>query len=170
MGCEIRGSGRPWRALHFSGKEKRQIVKFKQALQASGWSGRWVAWILTGIAAPLVLSPASLPTWAGATDIPVIKGELGPCSADFTVTDAENKPLYDAKIHVTVRYGFMSKRKSELEIGTNSDGKARIEGLPNKVKKPLEIKVSHGEMVKMVTHDPGLECQANFNVALQPPQ
>jgi hypothetical protein len=105
-----------------------------------------------------------------ATDVPVIKAELGPCSADFTVTDAENHPLYDAKIHVTIRYGFMSKRKSELDIGTDSDGKARIEGLPNKVKKPLEFKISHGEMTKMLAHDPGLECQASFNVALQPPQ
>ena len=113
---------------------------------------------------------AFLPSPAPATDIPVIKGDLGPCSADFTVTDAQNKPLYDAKIHVIVRYGFMSKRKSELEIGTNSDGKARIEGLPDKVKKPLEIKISHEEMSKIVTHDPGLECQASFNEALQPSQ
>ena len=145
-------------------------MKLKQALQANGWSGWRLAWILTGIAVPLFLLLASLPPQAGATDIPVIKGELGPCSADFTITDGENNPLYDAKIHVTVRYGFMSKRKSELEIGTNSDGKARIEGLPNKVKKPLEIKVSYGEMTKMLAHDPGLECQASFTVALQPPQ
>lgn len=145
-------------------------MKPTEAPQANRSRGRRVAVILMRIAVPLFLLLASLPPKAGATDIPVIKGELGPCSADFTVTDGKNNPLYDAKIHVTVRYGFMSKRKSELEIGTNSDGKARIEGLPNKVKKPLEIKVSHGEMTKMLAHDPGLECQASFTVALQAPQ
>ncbi len=125
--------------------------------------------LLWGIAFPLGAFLAILSMPAGATDVPVIKAELGPCTADFTVTDAANQPLYDAKIHLTVRYGFMSKRKSDLDIGTNSDGKARVEGLPDKVKKAIEIKVSHGNLVKMMAHDPGLDCQAAFNVALQPP-
>jgi hypothetical protein len=122
--------------------------------------------ILLGIAISLFLVLGLDPPKARATDVPVIKGELGPCTADFTVTDSENTPLYDAKIHVTVRYGFLSKRKSELEIGTNSDGRARIEGLPNKVKKPLEFKISHGENTKELAHDPRLECQASFSVEL----
>ena len=70
--------------------------------------------------------------FAAAVDVPVVKGDLGTCSADFTVLDSNGKPVYDAKVHVTILYGFMNKRKSELEIGTNSDGKARIEGLPNR--------------------------------------
>jgi hypothetical protein len=145
-------------------------VKFEETEQTRSWR-RWrLAGVFVGIAIPLFMALAFLPASASDTDIPVIKAELGPCSADFTVTDAQNKPLYDAKIHVIVRYGFMSKRKSELEIGTNGDGKARIEGLPSKVKKPLEIKISHGEMSKIVAHDPGLECQASFDVALQPPE
>ena len=101
-----------------------------------------------------------------AADVPVVKGDLGPCSADFTVTDSASKPLYDARIHVTIVYGFMSKRKSDLEIGTNSDGKARIEGLPDKVKKILEFKIRHGEQTKSVMHDPANECHASFAVVL----
>lgn len=104
-----------------------------------------------------------------AADVPVVKGDLGPCSADFTVTDSASKPLYDAKIHVTIVYGFMNKRKSALEIGTDSDGKARIEGLPEKVKKILEFKIRHGEKSKSVMHDPANECHASFAVVLDAP-
>lgn len=104
-----------------------------------------------------------------AADAPVVKGDLGPCSADFTVTDSASKPLYDAKIRVTIVYGFMNKRKSDLEIGTDSDGKARIEGLPNKVKKILEFKILHGERTKSVMHDPANECHASLAVVLDAP-
>lgn len=130
-------------------------------------AGPRLAWIAE-IALLLLIAGLGLPT-AKAAEVPVIKGELGPCSADFTVTDSANKPLYDAKIHVTVRYGFMSKRKTDLEVGTNNDGKARIEGLPDKVKKPLEFQVRHEQLLKSLLHDPATECHANFTVALGTP-
>lgn len=104
-----------------------------------------------------------------AADVPVVKGDLGPCSADFTVTDSASKPVYDARIHVTIVYGFMNKRRSDLEIGTDSDGKARIEGLPEKVKKTLEFKIRHGERTKSVMHDPANDCHASFAVLLDAP-
>lgn len=103
---------------------------------------------------------------AQTPNVPVVKADAGPCSADFTVTDAENKSVYDAKIQVRVRSGFMSKRKTDLEIGTNSDGKARVEGLPARVKKPLEFRVLRGDLQKSVSQDPAAECHANFTVAL----
>ena len=121
-------------------------------------------WLPT-LAASLIFAGLSLGP-AHAADVPVIKGELGPCSADFTVTDSAHKPLYNAKIHVTVRYGFMNKRKTDLEIGTNSDGKARVEGLPDKVKKPLEFQIRHEQRVKSLTHDPAANCHANITVVL----
>ena len=124
-------------------------------------------WLPT-LAASLLFAGLSLAP-AHAADVPVIKGGLGPCSADFTVTDSANKPLYDAKIHVTVRYGFMNKRKTDLEIGTNSDGKALVEGLPSKVKTPLEFRVRHEQRVKSLTHDPAADCQANITVVLGTP-
>ena len=115
----------------------------------------------------LWLSSLAVSTLQGQTpEVPVVKADAGPCSADFTVTDGENKPLYDAKIQVRVRYGFMSKRKTDLEIGTNSDGKARIEGLPDKAKKPLEFRVRHGEFMKAVAQDPASDCHASFTVVL----
>jgi hypothetical protein len=115
----------------------------------------------------LWLSSLAAPGLQGqTTEVPVVRADAGPCSAGFTVTDGENKPLYDAKIQVRVRYGFMSKRKTDLEIGTNSDGKARIEGLPDKAKKPLEFRIRHGKFLKSVAQDPASDCHANFAVVL----
>ncbi len=107
-----------------------------------------------------------------ASEVPVVKGGLGPCTADFTVTDKSQKPIYDAKIHVTIKYGFMNKRSQELEIGTNSDGRARIEGLPDKLKKnqkPLEFQIRSGQETKSVTQDPETNCHASFKEALGGP-
>ncbi len=104
---------------------------------------------------------------APALDVPVVNGGLGSCSADFTVADSANKPIYYAKIHVTIVYGFMNKRKQDLDIGTNSDGKARFEGLPNKLKKkPLDFQVRSGEQMKSVMIDPEVDCHASSSVVL----
>lgn len=124
-----------------------------------------------GVAAAVVIVAAFGHVLAAPpVEVPVINGNLGPCTADFTVLDSSDQPIYDAKIHVTILYGFMNKRKSDLEIGTNSDGKARFEGLPDKVKKPpLEFKVQSGELSKYVKHDPATDCHPNFTVALGKP-
>lgn len=106
---------------------------------------------------------------AAGTDVPEVKADIGPCSAEFTVVDKSGKPIYDAKIHVVVRYGFMEKRKQDLEIGTNGDGKARFTGLPIKLKRPLEYKIRSGQMTKSVMSDPGVECHATEAVTLGSP-
>jgi hypothetical protein len=108
-------------------------------------------------------------TSATATDVPEVKADIGPCSAEFTILDKSGKPIYDAKIRVTVRYGFMEKRKQDLEIGTNSDGKARVTGLPIKLKRPLEYKISFAQMTKSVMSDPGVECHDKVTVTLGSP-
>jgi hypothetical protein len=103
---------------------------------------------------------------ANSPEIPVVDGGLGSCRADFTVKDGSGKPIYNAKIHVTIKYGFLSKRKAELEVGTNSDGKASVTGLPNLPKKPLEFTVKSGTVEKTVTDDPSDNCNATFDVTL----
>ena len=103
---------------------------------------------------------------AKTADVPVGQAELGPCSADFTVKDSSNKPIYDARINVIIRYGFMSLRKLEIEVGTNNNGKARFEGLPAKAKKPIEFTIRSGKRTKTVTYDPGAQCHASFTVTL----
>jgi hypothetical protein len=115
----------------------------------------------------LWLCSAAVPTLqAQEPEVPVVKADVGPCSADFTVADSESKPIYDAKIQVRVRYGFMSKRKTDLEVGSNSNGKARIEGLPEKGKKPLVFRVRHDKFLKSVEQDPASDCHADFAVVL----
>ena len=105
-------------------------------------------------------------SFAQEPQIPVADGGLGSCRADFTVKDGSDKPIYNAKIHVTIKYGFFDKRKTELEVGTNSDGKASITGLPNLPKKPLEFTVKSGTVSKTITDDPSENCTAKFDVTL----
>jgi hypothetical protein len=104
---------------------------------------------------------------ANSQEIPVVDGGLGSCRADFTVKDGSGKPIYNAKIHVLIKYGFLSKRKTELEVGTNSDGKARVTGLPNMPKKPLEFSIKSGTVSTTVTDDPSDDCNATFDVTLK---
>ena len=103
---------------------------------------------------------------AQAPQIPVVDGALGSCRADFTVKDGSDKPIYNAKIHVLIKYGFLSKRKTELEVGTNSDGRASVTGLPNMPKRPLEFSIKSGTVEKTVTDDPSDNCNATFDVTL----
>ncbi len=118
--------------------------------------------------AALILCALSITSMAGSpVDVPSISAGLGTCTADFTVLDSAGKPIYNAKVHVKVQYGFMSKRNTDLEVGTDGDGKARVEGLPNKLKKPpLDYLVQSGDLTKTVTQDPAAECHAQFNVSL----
>ena len=77
-------------------------------------------------------------------EVPVVDGHIGACSATLTVRDASSKPIYNAKINVIVRYGFLSLRKIGLQVGTNSDGRARVAGLPERPKKSLEFVITKG--------------------------
>jgi hypothetical protein len=99
-------------------------------------------------------------------DVPVVDGGVGPCRADFTVKDGAGKPIYNANIKVTLKYGLFNKRRTELEVGTNSDGKARIIGLPDSPKKPLEFQIKSGTVSKSVEDDPSTNCNAVYEVTL----
>lgn len=103
---------------------------------------------------------------ANLPEVPAVDGGLGSCRADFTVKDGSGKPIYDAKVSVTVKHGFHGLRKAELEVGTNSDGKARVTGLPNYSKKPLEFSIKSGTVSTTVTDDPSDTCNATFDVTL----
>jgi len=83
------------------------------------------------------------------------------------VKDSAGKPIFNAKVSLTIKYGFMSKRKTQVEVGTNSDGKARVTGLPNLPKKPLEFSIKSGTVETTVTDDPSDKCNATFDVTLK---
>src|SRR5580698_5620687 len=95
-----------------------------------------------------------------AGDTPVVTGSSGNCSADFTVSDASGKGIYDAQIEIQIRYRFGGFHRLDAKVGTNSDGKARIEGLPEQIKNTAEFNVTHGDQSKAVPYDPASDCHA----------
>lgn len=103
---------------------------------------------------------------ANQPDVPTVDAGIGSCRADFTVKDGAGKPLYNAKINITIKYGFMNLHKAQLEAPTNTNGEARFTGLPDFSKKPLKFVISSGTVSKTVTGDPATNCNAQFDVTL----
>ncbi len=95
-------------------------------------------------------------------------GEAGPCSVELTLTGADGKPVYAAKVKVHIAYGFGGIRKLDLEAGTNSDGKVRFTGLPARVHRPpLQFQASKDDLAGDADYDPSAECQATHDIKLQ---
>ena len=118
--------------------------------------------------APLVIATGLIqqPPATPKSDLAVINARLGSCSADFTVKDADGKPVYAAAIHVRIRYGFMSLKRMDLEVGTDSEGKAKVEGLPNKAK-PLVYDISKADKKATAEQDVVRTCNATNEIALK---
>jgi hypothetical protein len=114
-----------------------------------------------------IWATSTFPVPQDSNTIPVIDGGLGPCSAEFTVTDSPGKPVYNAKIRVHITYGFMNLHKLDLEVGTNADGKARFEGLPNRTKRGLTFYASEGDREASAFDNPANTCKAQFTLVLQ---
>jgi hypothetical protein len=131
-------------------------------MNAAKWAATPAALILMVLAGSL----APLPGGQKQPDIPTVNAGIGSCRADFNVTDGAGKPLYNAKIDITIKYGFMNMRKAQLEAPTNTNGQARFTGLPNFSKKPLEFVISSGTVSKTETDDPAANCNAVYNVTL----
>ena len=98
--------------------------------------------------------------------VATVDAGIGSCKASFSVKDGAGKPIYNSKISVLIKYGFMNLRQTDLEAYTNVEGQARFTGLPNLSKKPLEFNVSSGTVSKTVTDDPVEKCDAVFDVTL----
>ena len=101
-----------------------------------------------------------------SADVPVVKGGAGSCTADFVVRDSSGKGVYDAKIGIQIKYGFMGLHKLDLTVGTNFEGKARVEGLPEQIRGSAEFKVSHGDQSKVVPYDPQANCHPRHEIIL----
>lgn len=130
----------------------------------------WLAAGLTGLIAGSLCAVArnsfAAPQAPSGADVPVVKGDAGPCSADFSVLDAAGKGVYNAKIDVHIRYGFGGFHHLDATVGTNSEGKARMEGLPEQIKRTAEFQVSHGPQSKSVAYDPQADCHPQVKVVL----
>jgi hypothetical protein len=101
-------------------------------------------------------------------DVPVMDGEAGPCSVEFTVTDAEGKPILNALINVHIAYGFAGVRKLDTGVYTNAEGKGKFIGLPAKVHKPpLEFRATKDDLVGVASVNPASECQAKHSIVME---
>jgi len=120
-------------------------------------------------ARPLHAQAAAPQNAADPHSIPSIDGALGPCTADFTITDEAGSTVYLAKITVHIAYGFMSLHKLDLEVSTNIDGKARFTGLPNHLKRGLYFQASEGARTGVAFNDPSVTCKAQLPVTLRKP-
>jgi len=98
--------------------------------------------------------------------VPVISGDLGDCTADFRVTDVKDQPISNAKISLEIKYGFGGFHRSTLEIYTNTDGKARFEGLPLRSRGPLAFTASYQERTTTVMVEPRDKCHGSFTAIL----
>jgi hypothetical protein len=114
--------------------------------------------------------------WANAAavdpkSVAEVDAGLGPCTADFVITDDAGKPIYAANIRVHIAYGFMNLHKFDLQVGTNIDGKARFIGLPEKTKEGLFFQASEGEgnahREGSAFDDPAQTCKAQYTVVLR---
>lgn len=120
---------------------------------------------ITVLSLPMVQAQKATPV--DAKTVSVIDGGIGPCSADFTITDATGAPVYAATIRVHIAYGFLNAHKLDLEVGTNAGGKARFTGLPYKTKQGLFFQASEGGREGSAFDDPTKTCKAEFTIALE---
>ncbi len=107
---------------------------------------------------------------AEAHAVPVLDGGIGPCTADITITDANGAAVYAATVKVHIAYGFLNKRKLDLQLGTNVDGKARFTGLPDKIKHGFLFHASEGDRVGEAFDDPTNTCKAQFPITIRKPE
>jgi hypothetical protein len=104
---------------------------------------------------------------ANPSSVTEIDAGLGPCSADFTVNDSSGSPIYNAKIRLHIEYGWMNLHKLDLEAGTNTAGKARFIGLPDKSKQGLFFRASAGAHETSVFDNPAQTCKKAFTITVE---
>lgn len=97
----------------------------------------------------------------------VVDGELGPCSVEFKVTDGSGKPIDNASVRLHLAYGFMGVKRLDLEAATNTEGKARFTGLPDKAKKGLFFQASKGDRAGAAYYDPAKNCKGQHTIVLE---
>lgn len=122
--------------------------------------------LLTAVLAISVDRQAESSQSALPSEVPQIDAGLGPCSVEFMLRQPNEKPAGNAKITVRIAYGFMGVRKLDLEVPTNSDGKARFTGLPDNLKHGLFFHASQGDLEGTGFVDPAKNCKAQHTIVL----
>jgi hypothetical protein len=102
-----------------------------------------------------------------AKTVSEVDAGLGPCTADFIITDEAGAPVYAANVRVHIAYGFMSLHKFDLQVGTNAEGKARFIGLPENSKQGLFFLATDADREGTAFDNPSKTCKARFTVVLR---
>jgi hypothetical protein len=126
--------------------------------------------LLAAVVSLIVVFPGFPAVAAAPVDpktVAEVDAGLGPCTADFTITDAANQPVYAANIRVRITYGFLNLHKLDLQVGTNAEGKARFVGLPGSRKQGLFFLASEGDREGSAFDDPGKTCKTQFTIVLR---
>ena len=123
--------------------------------------------ILTTLTLPAQSSPPQSAASPDPNSITEIDAGIGPCTADFTVNDSGGSPIYNAKIRLHIAYGKFNFHKLDLEAGTNSAGKARFIGLPDKSKEGLFFRASAGGHETSVFDNPAETCKKDFTLVVE---
>ena len=130
------------------------------------WRQGWRAGLLIILILTFARSSFPTPQAPNPTDVPVVKGGAGSCTADFVVKDTSGNAIYNAKIEILLKYGFMGLHKLDATTPTNVDGKARFDGLPQQIKGTSEFQITHGEQSKSLPFDPQSDCHPHHEVVL----
>jgi hypothetical protein len=131
------------------------------------WPESFLAGLLIVLFSTFAQSSFPNPQVPNSEEIPVVKGGAGSCTADFVVKDLAGKGIYKANIEIQLRYGFISLHRLELIAPTNFEGKARFEGLPEKIKGTAEFKITHQNQSKSLPFDPQANCHPLYEVVLE---
>jgi serine/threonine protein kinase len=114
-------------------------------------------------ASPAATSAAKPPAQASA-NVPVANAGMGKCSAAFTVADGAGKPLSNAQVSLGIRHGFLALQKTQIQVATGNDGRARFTGLPADPK--LKFQVRYKNQSKTLTDNSSASCTNHFDVKL----
>lgn len=101
--------------------------------------------------------------------VPAVDGELGACSVEFTTIDGHGNPIGGTTIRLHLTYGFAGVRRLDLEVTTNTDGKARFTGLPDNLKKGLFFRGSKDDREGTAFYEPKKNCKAQHTMVLEKP-
>ena len=127
----------------------------------------WLAVLLAVFILTFGKSSFSQSQAQASSDVAAVKSEAGPCTADFVVSDSAGKGVYAAKIRIQTKYGFGGFHRLDASVGTNFEGKARFEGLPERIKGTAQFVITKGSQVKAVPYDPQADCHLRHEVTLE---
>jgi len=131
---------------------------------------RTLALPLTLLAVALSISAFSQTTTAPSPDpksIPVVDGAIGPCSADFTVTDAAGAPVYRRPNQGPHRLRIHERPQARPRSRHQLRRQSPLHRPPDRLKRGLYFEASEGDRTAEAFDDPAITCKAQFTVALR---